>query len=71
MRVKCEHCGDVVGPRSVRYCNYHAGWHAGYQKAAMGDKRASIPEYREQESRAFKIRMQKKKERERALWWGI
>jgi hypothetical protein len=67
MRVKCDHCTENVGPRSVRYCDYHAGWHAGYSKAAMGDKRASVPGYREKERQADKIRMQKRRERERWL----
>lgn len=59
----CRECGKKrrvpVGPRSTFYCDYHAGFHAGYQKSLMRDKRAADPVYRELERYAVRKRVRR------------
>lgn len=55
----CRDCATRVGPRSILFCDYHAGYHAGHSGALMHNKRFKDPEYRELEREAVKKRMRK------------
>jgi hypothetical protein len=56
---KCDKCPQIVGPTSTRYCEYHAGYHAGHAKGMMAGKRKYDPAYCESERVAVKHRMRK------------
>lgn len=55
----CRECPNAAGPRSITFCDYHAGYHAGHSVAMMHSKRLKDPAYRELEREAVKQRMRK------------
>jgi hypothetical protein len=55
----CSNCSCPAGPRSKRYCDYHAGYNAGYAQRFMHEKRAADPDYRRREKAKLKIRMRR------------
>jgi hypothetical protein len=56
---QCRHCSSPAGPRVKLYCDYHAGYNAGYSVAFMRYHRAGDPDYRDKEREAVKVRMRK------------
>lgn len=55
----CVTCDNKLSARSERYCEYHLGYHAGYQAVSMKLKRNTNERFAEQERHALKIRMRK------------
>lgn len=56
---QCHTCNTNVGPRSDFFCDYHAGYAAGYSVRRMSEKRKSSPDYQAKEREEVKKRMLK------------
>lgn len=67
---KCCKCSKSAGPRSRRYCDYHAGYHAGLSSKQMIAKRSTDAAYAEAERLAVKKRMRALRAKRRATARG-
>ena len=61
----CCMCTKSVSKRSVRYCDYHLGYHDGYH-AVFIKRRRLDPAFAAQEREAVKLRMRKLRAKRKA-----